>query len=361
MKKSILLVSDTKNWGGWKRAMMIRKYLKDYFDFVLMDAEQYNNYERNSTQGVFSQKDVNNFISSGKHGNDKDHLKINQFDQWLSKRKIDKKFDLIYFLFHTMLVKKSVKRTLDRKNSKVITMVTVYPTIRPLFMKNGNLDYRNGVVNFQSTANKCNAILANNIMSLNDLKSCYKGQTFYAPRGVDPEIFYPTSNEFVKKPESQFTVAFCGKANPEKGLESVIKPACREAGVRLITNERNFENALPEHEMRDFYNKADVYIVASTMDGTPNTALEAASCGKPIISNMIGNMPEFIVKGHNGWLLPDLKVRRYINKLTWMKKNQEKVWEMGKEARKTIFEDWTWKKVINNNEKNIFMKVLNGM
>jgi hypothetical protein len=34
---------------------------------------------------------------------------------------------------------------------------------------------------------------------------------------------------------------------------------------------------------------------------------------------------------------------------------------MGLKARKTILKDWTWEKVINNNERKIFREVINGM
>lgn len=360
-KKSILLVSDTKNWGGWKRAQMINEYLNDQYDFVLMDAEEYNNFQRTSTPNKFSIKEIKKYMNNGKLGNDKDFLDVPHFQQWLNNSKIKREFDLIYFLFHTMLLKKSVKRIL-KTNQKVITMVTVYPVIRPIFI-NSVTQRKDGMAEqkFLEQANKCSAILVNNRLSLRDLRRFYNGKSFYAPRGVDPDVFYPTSEEFQQKPHSEFTIAFCGKPNPEKGLDSIIKPSCNQAGVKLITNERNFEDALPEHEMRNFYNSADAYIVASTMDGTPNTALEAAACGKPIVTNAIGNMPEFIKQGENGWLVKKLNIDKYVHRLRWMKNNQKKVWKAGQAARKTILKDWTWEKVLNKNEREIFRKVLNGM
>jgi len=309
-KKRICLVSDVRGWGGWVRGEYIIKHLSDEFDITIVDQNEFKEVDFNS-------------------------------------------FDLYYLLFHTMLTKKSVKRLLS-ENKKVITIVTVYPTIRPIFHTFPNMGPKTA---FLKMANKCKAILANNQKSLDDLNSIYDNKkTFLAPRGVDPTTFYPTSNEFIQKPHSEFTVAFCGKPNPEKGLESIIKPACREAGVRLIINERNFTNALTEDQMKYFYNKADAYIVASVMDGTPNTALEAASCGKPILTNAIGNMPEFIKNGKNGFLIP-LKIEEYINKLCYMKENQRKTWEMGRKARETVLKEWTWESVLNN-ERKIFRGVL---
>ncbi len=358
MKKKILLVSDTKNWGGWKRAEMIKKYLSDEFNFTLMDSKEYNNYELKSTMGSFSTKDANEFCSQSK---DKDFMMIGDFKKWLNESKTDFDYDLIYFLFHTMLLKKCVKRTLDR-GMKVVTIVTVYPTIRKGFVRSGAGRGAGTIVSatskFIDQANKCKAIFANNLKTLEDLKSIYKKKTFYVPRGVDSEVFFPI-RDFKEKPHPQFTVAFVGKPNPEKGLKSHVIPACQMAGVKLVTNERNYTNALPQGAMRRFYNSADVYIVASTMDGTPNTALEAASCGLPIISNEIGNMPEFIKKGVNGFLIP-LDVDKYTKRLKWMKNNQEKAWKMGQEARQTVLDGWTWEQTTKN-ERIAFRKVINEM
>ena len=99
--------------------------------------------------------------------------------------------------------------------------------------------------------------------------------------------------------------------------------------------------------MADIYNQMDVFIVASEEDGTPNPALEAAACGRPIISNRIGNMPEFIKDGYNGFIV-GLNIDEYIDKLNYFKNNRDKMIEMGKNARKTVEENWTWKKQAEN-------------
>jgi glycosyltransferase involved in cell wall biosynthesis len=314
MKPKILLICDEKGWGGWERGEYMIKHLSDEFDFTLLDGREFNEWEGKSWKNI-------------------------------------KRYDLYYPLFHTMLMKKSITRLL-MQGAPIVTMVTVYPILRKIFASPG----ASNVKNFLFRAYKCKAIFCNNIKSLTDLNKIYGGPSFYVPRGVDTNVFYPESTEFRR--HNRLHVVFVGKKNPEKGLETIIEPACKEADVKLITNQRNFTNALSKDDMRRFYNMADVYIVASTMDGTPNTALEAAACGKPILTNKIGNMPQFIKNGVNGFLI-NRKIHTYVNRLKWFKENRENAWKMGIEARKTIENGWTWEHGMGY-ERHALRSVLNG-
>lgn len=345
MKKRILLVSDTKNWGGWVRGEYIKKYLSDEFDFTLVDDQEFSEIELKMNP-VFSVDDVENFK---KVNTDKQVFYFDKFKQFV-ENKGKEQFYLIYLLFHTMLPKKNVRRLIEN-NHKIMTIVTGFNPIKPIFMK--------GRINtFSQHSNGCCAIGANSQLGLDNLLKVYKGRTFYAPRGVDEEIFYPMSMS-PKGNNEKFVVAYVGKPVPEKGLDKLIKPVCKNVGVDIIINDRNYTNALTPKEMNDFYNRADCYIVSSTIDGTPNPALEAAACGKPIISNHIGNMPEFIKHGFNGFLVPknNWKIDDYVKHLTFLKNNRKKCFNMGMNARKTILESWTWKKVTEN-ERAIFRELL---
>ena len=351
--KKIALISDVKGWGGWVRAEYIKKYLSDEFVFHIFDAEGFNNWERNTDRSIFH---IDEAIKYSKHHGK--YIGFDKFKEFALRRKPTRHYDLYYFLFHTMLVKQSVKRLLD--NEKVMTIVTGFPTLKNIFYAR-DFNREKAKKNFLSLANRCSAVGANNYKSLDDLKDIYDPQkTFYAPRGVDPEIFYPMTTEFKRKEDEwKFTIAYVGKPVPEKGLVEFIRPACEQAGVSIIINDRNYENALSPQEMNEFYNQADAYVVASTIDGTPNPALEAASCGKPVIANEIGNMPEFIKDGKNGFLLKgDMKVERYAQKLRWMKVNQKRTFEMGQNARETIEKKWTWEKVVNQHEREVFRRLL---
>ena len=93
--------------------------------------------------------------------------------------------------------------------------------------------------------------------------------------------------------------------------------------------------------MPGYYGDIDVVLIASDMDGTPNQLLEAASVGRTFIGNDIGNVPEFVVEGVNGFMV-ERGVDAYVEKLVWLRDHREECKVMGIEARRTVEKGWTW-------------------
>jgi len=277
-KPKILLITDVFGWGGHHRGLQIMKYLSDEFEFELI------------TQAMFGK---------GEH-----------------KYKL-KQYDLYYPLFHVQLRLNRLRPLLP----KTVTVVTGRTALKEKFNDYGPT-VREGFLRF---ANQARAIFVNNLLCMKELKSFYDGNVFYVPRGVDEKLF-----SYAPYPKQSFAACFVGKGRmPQKGYFSHITPACQKTRTQLISNILNYRNAVSQEEVkRTIYDRANVLMVASTVDGTPNPALEAASCGRPILSNAIGNMPEFIENGVNGFLVPR-KIPAYMEKLKWMKNNPEKCEKMG--------------------------------
>jgi glycosyltransferase involved in cell wall biosynthesis len=351
-KKTILCIADVKTWGGWERAQMVQKYLSDEYDIDLMDQNEFKNYERRI--GNFISKDqIDKYFLRHNKWQTKKHAYIPDIIKWKKGNNKAKKYNLIYLMFHTILAWQEVQRLMvDGHN--FISVVTGSPVVKDVF---NNGDSSDGLNYFKKLPNKSKGVLCNNMISLRELRSIYEGPTGYIPRGVDPDLFKNTRGYWNQGDE--FTVGFVGKENSGKGLESIIKPACRDFRIKLMTNTRNYTNALSKEQMVDFYNQIHVLVVASTTDGTPNPALEAAACERPIVSVPIGNMPEFIKDGHNGFL-----VKRHSHiigtKLQWLKDNRKVAEEMGVNARQTVLDGWTWEHSMNYERKalkNIFEKM----
>ena len=109
--------------------------------------------------------------------------------------------------------------------------------------------------------------------------------------------------------------------------------------------------------MPKFYDGVDCIMVASDMDGTPNQLLEAAAVGRTFIGNKIGNIPEFVDEGVNGFMLEERRIDDYVDRITWLRDNRQKCRDMGVAARRTVEAGWTWK-IQSEKYREMFERVM---
>jgi FkbM family methyltransferase len=178
---------------------------------------------------------------------------------------------------------------------------------------------------------------------------------FYTPNGVNREFFRPSS---VKKENEKLIVGWAGSLKnhgDKRGVNEFIIPAVKQIqGVELLIAAR--EDKWPNKEqMREFYQKIDIYICASRTEGTPNPCLEAAACGVPILTTPVGNMPELIQPGANGYF-----VERDVDQIAQtlhLLKNRRDLLNRTRKGILCSIKDWDWK-VKAENYKTMFDSML---
>jgi glycosyltransferase involved in cell wall biosynthesis len=124
-------------------------------------------------------------------------------------------------------------------------------------------------------------------------------------------------------------------------VSEVIAPAVAMvpgAELCLAVREERWRGA---EEMLRFYHSIDVYVCASRSEGTPNPCLEAAACGVPVVTTRVGNMPELIRDGENGFFV-ERHPAQLAEKLTWLLEDRSLRREMGLSARRSS-EAWDWR------------------
>lgn len=73
-----------------------------------------------------------------------------------------------------------------------------------------------------------------------------------------------------------------------------------------------------DRKLAQLYAAADVVVVPSKEDNLPQVALEALSCGTPVLAYRVGGLSDAIVHKVNGWLAPAGDVAGLIEGLIWL-------------------------------------------
>lgn len=158
--------------------------------------------------------------------------------------------------------------------------------------------------------------------------------------GVDEQLFTPPTRTRIGPIRAGWAGAARRSEGDVKRFESVIVPACRAAGIdlRAVVREVNY---LPPHLMPGYYRGVDVYLCASTSEGSQGPLVEAAASGCALLSTRVGIAEELIVHGVNGFLL-DGTIDAFVERLKWCRRNPDETRAMGAAARQTILRNWTW-------------------
>lgn len=165
----------------------------------------------------------------------------------------------------------------------------------------------------------------------------------YTPNGADIELF--TSRTPPKRTGASMVAGYSGSQGHDwrKGTSEFIIPSCKKAGVKYKLAMPQSDGYLSLEEMPKFYNSIDCYVCASSSEGFSLSVLEAAACGRPIITTRVGGMDELIVDGQNGFFV-DRTVKDISSKLNILKNDQDMLRAMGQSMRDYVVKNLSWEK-----------------
>jgi glycosyltransferase involved in cell wall biosynthesis len=171
------------------------------------------------------------------------------------------------------------------------------------------------------------------------------------PNGVDTDEFQNFKK--IKPDKQKLTIGFVGNSasGGRKGINDIIIPAIKEIDgveIKMLDPKKNKITKL--NDMADFYNSIDCYVCASDNEGTPNPCLEAASCGRPLITTRVGNMPE-LVKDYENSLFCERSIESVREKILFYRDNRDELINHGNKIQKEILENWCWSKQCLNYKK----------
>ena len=203
-----------------------------------------------------------------------------------------------------------------------------------------------------------------------------KKPTQFIPNGVDESLFYPTK-KYRKEVLSQFNIEPHFKIllaprrlDPKNGLDVLIRsiPLVIEKNPDVIfiiagggksslqdeyrilaeglgvTQHLTITGVIPHEKMQKLIPSADIILIPSFYEAVSLAALEALSCGVPVIASNVGGLP-FIVNEHNGALFETGNQNDLAKIINEHLDDWPATLKKGRVARKTIKSQHTWNTV----------------
>ena len=143
--------------------------------------------------------------------------------------------------------------------------------------------------------------------------------------GVDLQRFQPIDREAARRALglTRFTLLSVGVLDPRKGHDLAIKALAMLPEVRLliagigperkrledlaaqtgVTRRVTFLGAVPQTELKTYYNAADAMVLASSREGWANVLLESMACGTPVVATNVWGTPEVVTAPEAGVLM----------------------------------------------------------
>jgi glycosyltransferase involved in cell wall biosynthesis len=142
--------------------------------------------------------------------------------------------------------------------------------------------------------------------------------------------------------KSSLHLYIIGKGKEQNRLKKKIKELKLEQKITLL-------GLLDHKSISEWLKAADIFILPSQNEGTPNSLLEAMASGLPVIASQVGGIPELIQENIEGLLFKSDSKEDLKEKLYKLIKDNQLQEFLGKNAQKKIATHYdSWK---NQSEK----------
>jgi len=194
-------------------------------------------------------------------------------------------------------------------------------------------------------------------------EGCAPRKIRVVPNGVDTARFCDQAapiglREQLGLPDDAMTVGIIAVLRPEKNHDLFLRAAARvhrelptahflivgdgplRAAIEAQIRELELEGVVHMLGMRrdvpELLNVIDVVALTSKMEANPVSVLEALSSGRPVVSTHVGSIPENVIDGETGFLVPPGDEAVLAARLTTLLTQPETRAYMGRAARERI-------------------------
>ena len=110
------------------------------------------------------------------------------------------------------------------------------------------------------------------------------------------------------------------------------------AGKLGISSNVVFTGKIPRDEVPHYYAASDVVVVPSLQEAWGLVATEAMACGKPGVASRVGGLPDQVIDGFNGFLVPPRDPKALADRILYLLETPSEARRMGLNGRKLAVE-----------------------
>jgi len=202
------------------------------------------------------------------------------------------------------------------------------------------------------------------------------------PNFVDTELFKPVKNSSLRKkiaPKGEKVLIHVSNFRKVKRVQDVVrvfeivrdKVHCKLVFVGDGPERGDVENLCralnlyddviflgKQEALNEILCSADIFILPSQMESFGLSALEAMSCGLPVIATNVGGLPEVVLHGETGYLTEVGNIKRMASYVIELLEDENKYREFSEKARERA-EKYFDKNLIVPKYEQFYQKILN--
>jgi glycosyltransferase involved in cell wall biosynthesis len=109
---------------------------------------------------------------------------------------------------------------------------------------------------------------------------------------------------------------------------------------------------------RPAYCSADIFLLTSDFEGTPNVVLEAMACGLPVVAANVGDVSQLVMDGQTGFLVERDNEDELARRVLWLIENPPERRQFSRNARERVVQNFS-ENQLKENLLSIYEKFLN--
>jgi glycogen(starch) synthase len=121
----------------------------------------------------------------------------------------------------------------------------------------------------------------------------------------------------------------------------------RQSAELGLADAVDFLGPVTAEDMPRLIRQASIVLLPSRREGLPLIALEAAWMKRPVVGSTIGGIPEFVVDGHNGFLVAPEDPAALAEAVCEMLGDDGRIAEMGRAAHERVRAHFSWQEHVS--------------